>query len=203
MINSPIKNSFIIKKYNIIIISETDTYDYEIQSKKNTKLNRKSENFIKNIFDLTVDDFIVHEKYGIGKYCGLKTISNSEINQEFMVLEYFDGNNLLIPINNLNGISRYASSDNELVKLSKLGTNSWEKKKLSAKKAIKDTAAELLELYAQREFEKSEVYKVNSSSFNKFSSNFKFDLTLDQQNTLDEIINDFRSEKKNGSINLW
>ena len=196
LINSPIKNSFISKKNNIIIISETDTYDYEIRSRNNTNLNKKNENFIKNIFDLTVDDFIVHEKYGIGKYCGLKTITNSEINQEFMVLEYFDSNNLLIPINNLNGISRYASSDNELVKLSKLGTNSWEKKKLSAKKAIKDTAAELLQLYAQREFEKSEVYKVNHNSFNEFCSTFKFDLTLDQKNTLDEIINDFESEKK-------
>ena len=113
LINSPIKNSFIFKKNNIIIISETDTYDYEIRSRNNKNLNKKNENFIKNIFDLTIDDFIVHEKYGIGKYCGLKTITNSEINQEFMVLEYFDSNNLLIPINNLNGISRYASSDNE------------------------------------------------------------------------------------------
>ena len=99
----------------------------------------------------------MHEKYGIGKDCGLKTITNSEINQEFMVLEYFDSNNLLIPINNLNGICGMQALIT-LVKLSKLVTIVG-KRKISAKKAIKDTAAELLQLYAQRRL-KNQVIKL-------------------------------------------
>ena len=113
---------------------------------------RKSnvENMLRDLSELKVGDPVVHEQHGIGRYLGLVNLDLGEGETEFLHLEYAGGDKLYVPVSNLHVISRYSGASPESAPLHRLGSGQWEKAKKKALQQARDTAAELLNLYAQR-----------------------------------------------------
>ena len=189
-----IDSSFCINlsKRKIAFFSDKDFFD-KIIKKKITK-NVTSDNIINEFNQLTIGDLIVHVDHGVGKFSGLKKKNINSIEQEFIEISYFNNDKLLIPVSNLELISKYGFSDNK-VQLDRLGLSNWQQKKASLKKKIKEIAEDLIKTAAKRKLRDSIKLTPNSLEYEKFSSAFEFTETSDQVKVIQQIENDFQSSK--------
>ena len=154
----------------------------------------KEENLIEDYSSLKYGDFIVHVDHGIGKYNGLKQKKFNNIVQDFIEILYFGDDKLLIPVENLEVISKYGQSELK-VSLDKLGLQNWQQRKAIVKKRIKDIASDLLKIAAERELKKGDLLKPLPLEYEKFSSEFEFTETSDQIKSIRQIENDLSSGK--------
>jgi len=191
-----IQHGFIYLTEKIVFICEENLYQNYI--KKN---NRKStstsdiDNMVKDLSELNIDDAIVHNQYGIGRYQGLIGIDTGSGQEDFIHITYAKDTNLYVPIQNLNLISRYAGYDSDNISLNTLGSDQWEKAKKKAAEKIYDTAAELLELYAKRGLRKGNSIEFDEIEYEKFSNSFGFNTTADQETAIQNVIKDLVSPK--------
>ena len=170
-IDYEIKSSFTLrnKKFNnIIFFSDEDIFDRTI--KRNIDRNFKEENLIEDYSSLKYGDFIVHVDHGIGKYNGLKQKKFNNIVQDFIEILYFGDDKLLIPVENLEVISKYGQSELK-VSLDKLGLQNWQQRKAIVKKRIKDIASDLLKIAAERELKKGDLLKPLPLNYESFLQN--------------------------------
>ena len=117
---------------------------------RRTASSRNPESIIQSLAELKVDDPVVHEDHGVGRYRGLKVMRILEHESELMVVDYQGDDKLYVPILNLHLVSRYLGGDPETAPLHKLGSEQWARVKDRAAKRTRDTAAELLEIQAIR-----------------------------------------------------
>ena len=111
------------------------------------KKGKKIESFL----DLNIGDYVVHENSGVGRYTGIEQITVNNIKKDYMKLVYQGGDNLYVPIDQMDKVQKYIGVGEDKVKLNKLGTNEWTRAKAKVKKEIEDMTKELIELYAKRE----------------------------------------------------
>src|SRR5690606_34446966 len=114
---------------------------------------------------------------------------------EFLTLEYADGAKLYVPVTSLHLISRYSGSDEELAPLHKLGNDAWQKAKRKAAEQIRDTAAELLDVYARRAARKGFAFDDPKAAYEQFASAFPFEETPDQQRAIEAVMADMLSPR--------
>ena len=188
-----IKKSFYLeidKSIKIYFIAEEDLLERSL--KKTLKKSIKEESLIDEYSTLKIGDFIVHNDHGVGKYNGLikKKINNTFL--EFIELVYYGGDKLLIPVENLELISRYGHSEVS-VSVDKLGLQNWQHRKSIVKKRIKDIAKALIKTAAERKLEKGDILLPNTLECEKFSSEFEFTETSDQIKSIHQIENDLAS----------
>jgi len=138
---------------------------------------------------------VVHEDNGVGRYLGLQKLALGSVEQEFLTLEYAGGDKLYVPVSHLHLISRYSGASPETAPLHKLGSGQWEKAKRKAREKVRDVAAELLSIYAQREARKGHVYHLDDSQYAAFVAAFPFEETPDQQEAISGVLADMRSDK--------
>ncbi len=189
-------NGFHIKALdpNIIVISESELYGELVTQRRLRKhKNIDAQNLIKNLVDLQPDQYIVHELHGVGKYLGLETITVNNLSSEYIKLLYADNAKIYVPVTNLDRISRYSSIEHENVELNKLGSKSWSQAKQKALNKIRDTAAELLNIYAKRAANQGFAYEIDETEYNKFCADFKFEVTPDQNLAIKQVLNDMQS----------
>jgi transcription-repair coupling factor (superfamily II helicase) len=124
----------------------------------------------------------------------LQTLKTGDIETEFLTLEYADGDKLYVPVSSLHLISRYSGASPENAPLHKLGSDHWEKARRKASEKARDVAAELLEIYAQREARKGFAYTVDDQ-YAAFSATFPFEETPDQEETIMNVVADMESIK--------
>ena len=110
----------------------------------------RARSFLSDFRDLKVGDLVVHQDHGIGRFQGLETLEVGGMRREFMVLGYQGGDKLKVPVDAFDRVQKYASAEGARPVVDKLGSGSWEKIKKRVKKAMRDMAAELLKLYAER-----------------------------------------------------
>ena len=190
-----IKKGFIHKNETsngLIVINDEDLFGKK--TLKYTKKNIDVENLISEISNLNEGDLVVHSEHGIGKYIGLKNVPLYEVNHECVELEYYNKDKLLIPVENLELLSRYGSKEN-LINLDRLGTQNWQLRKSLIKKKIKHIAFELVQTAAQRELKKGKIMLINNSLYESFSSKFEYAETSDQLKAINDIENDLASGK--------
>ncbi|MDO7656906.1 MAG: transcription-repair coupling factor, partial [OM182 bacterium] len=144
---------------------------------------------VKSLTELRLNDAVVHIDHGVGRYRGLETIVTDGQATEFLMLEYAHEAKLYVPVASLHLISRYSGGEDG-APLNSLGTDQWSKAKRKAAEKIRDVAAELLDIYAQREAKKGYTYKVTDIDYDKFASSFPFEETADQETAIDAVIND-------------
>src|SRR5690606_18668305 len=108
------------------------------------------ENAIRNLTELRIGAPVVHIDHGVGRYCGLQTLTIDDQDAEFLTLEYAESAKLYVPVASLHLVSRYSGADEELAPLHRLGADAWAKAKRKAAEKIRDVAAELLDIYARR-----------------------------------------------------
>ncbi|OZG73586.1 transcription-repair coupling factor [Hahella sp. CCB-MM4] len=182
---------FIHTEQQFAIIAEPDLYQDRVPQRRRRKRTTESgDNIVQNLTELRVGSPVVHIDHGIGRYKGLETLEVDGQKQEFLLLEYANDAKLYVPVSSLHLISRYTGVNEELVPISKLGTDRWSAAKKSAAEKIKDTAAELLEVYARREANPGFACSRPDESYSAFAAAFPFEETPDQLNAIDAVMKD-------------
>ena len=180
----------------VVLITETQLFGQQVQQRRLRKRSSVDpEAMLQSLAELQIGSPIVHIDYGVGRYRGLQTMETGEISAEYLVLEYYGGDKIYVPVANLHLISRYSGVDIENAPLNKLGSRQWEKIKKKTVEKIRDVAAELLDVYAKRESAKGFKFNPPNHDYQTFSSAFAFEETIDQQQTIDAIIDDMVKPK--------
>ncbi len=180
------------------VFSGFDVYtESDIFGKLHTHKSHKKRAFkgisLKDLRRLNVGDYIVHEDYGIGVFRALETIEVGDSEQESVLIEYQGGDQLYVNVQNIRLLSKYTASEGALPALSKLGSPKWKTRKEKVKKRLKDIAAKLIKLYAQRKMTPGFAFGPDSIFQREFEASFIFDETPDQLKTIEEVKNDMRS----------
>jgi transcription-repair coupling factor (superfamily II helicase) len=150
---------------------------------------------IKDLSELKVGDPVVHLNHGIGRYQGLIHIDLGDGNSEFLHLEYADKALLYVPVAQLHLISRYTGVSAEEAPLHRLGSGQWEKARRKAAEQVRDTAAELLNLYARRAAREGFSHRFSAHDYEAFATSFGFEETADQRAAIHAVIQDMVSPK--------
>jgi len=145
--------------------------------------------------ELREEDFIVHIDYGVGLYKGLRHLRIEGISNDYLLLEYLDGDKLFVPVDRLNLIQRYVGGDGKSTKLDKLGSNSWQRAKKRVKAAVSEMVKEILDLYAARQVFKGFGFSPPDQLYKEFEATFEYEETPDQIKAIEEVIKDMGNPK--------
>jgi transcription-repair coupling factor (superfamily II helicase) len=151
---------------------------------------------VRDVSELKPGDPVVHAEHGIGRYQGLVLMDTQDGPAEFLRIDYKNDAKLFVPIANLHLISRYSGADRENAPLHALGRGDWEKARRKAAEQVRDTAAELLQIYALRETREGTVFKLNRADYEAFCEGFPFEETPDQAAAIKAVISDMTAGKR-------
>ncbi len=183
-------------KASIAIVTESELYAAQVRSRIARAAKKSNlEGMLRDLSELKPGDPVVHEQHGIARYRGLVNLDLGEGENEFLLLEYADEAKLYVPVAQLHVISRYSGGAPEAAPLHKLGTAAWDKAKRRAMLQVRDTAAELLNLYAQRALRKGHAFKLSHHDYEAFCAGFGFEETPDQAGAIEAVILDLQSGK--------
>lgn len=180
----------------LTLIAESQLFGERIQQqRRRQKSQDNADMVVKNLTELKIGAAVVHIDHGVGRYRGLETITIDNQTNEFLTLEYADEAKLYVPVTNLHLISRYSGAEDDLAPLHRLGSESWQKARKKAAEQIRDTAAELLEVYARRAARKGFAFPDPQTAYEAFSASFPFEETPDQQRAIESVVSDMLSNK--------
>lgn len=154
-------------------------------------MHRKIDSFL----DLNLGDYVVHENSGIGRYTGIDQITVDGIKKDYMKIVYRDGDNLYVPIDQMDKVQKYIGAEAEKVKLSRLGTQEWTKAKAKVRKEIEDMTQELINLYAKREKIKGYKFSKDTVWQKEFEDKFPYQETDDQLKAIKDTKKDMESSR--------
>lgn len=180
---------------SLAVITESELYPQQTRTLKKREQKFSTENLVRDLSEIRKDDPIVHLQHGIGRYKELVILDMGEGDTEFLTIEYADGDLLYVPVSQLEMISRYSGGPPETAPVHRLGSEKWDKAKKKAAKKIRDTAAELLNIYAQRASKKGLSRNIDKAGYETFCEDFPFTVTRDQHQAIEETINDLKSDK--------
>jgi len=194
---APIWMGVELQKHQLAIISEYELTHKKIQQrKKNQRYNTNTPQLIyHSLAELNIGDPVVHIEHGIGRYLGLQVLTIGQMTNEFVTLEYQQGNKLFIPVSNLHLISRYSAGNIEHAPLHALGSDQWEKARKKAMEKAHDAAAELLSIYAKRELSSTEPMLMDDGGYEQFCQGFPFEETPDQAEAIKAVLQDLQSKR--------
>jgi transcription-repair coupling factor (superfamily II helicase) len=182
---------------DIAFITEAELYagsGKRIGRKKQENVTQV-EHMVRDLSELKIGDPVVHSNHGIGRYMGLISMDLGEGETEFLHLEYAKDTKLYVPVSQLHVISRYSGASPEDAPLHSLGSGQWEKAKRKAAQQIRDTAAELLNLYARRALRQGHAFEFSARDYQTFADSFGFDETPDQAAAINAVMGDMTSGK--------
>ncbi len=182
---------------SVQFVTETELFATTPQARKRRKQEQVSsvDALIKDLSELKIGDPVVHLNHGIGRYQGLVNIDLGEGPSEFLHLEYADKATLYVPVAQLHLISRYTGVSAEEAPLHKLGSPQWDKARRKAAEQVRDTAAELLNLYARRAAREGFAHRFSPHDYEAFATSFGFEETADQRAAIHAVIQDMVSPK--------
>ena len=190
----------------IDFVTETELFAAGVTLRRRSKKQERVsdvEALIKDLAELNVGDPVVHSAHGIGRYKGLmnmdlgisKNEDGSPALQEFLHLEYADSATLYVPVSQLHLISRYTGVSADEAPLHRLGGGQWDKAKRKAAEQIRDSAAELLNIYARRAAREGHAFRYSPGDYESFANDFGFDETADQNAAIHAVIQDMISPR--------
>ncbi|TLY48197.1 MAG: transcription-repair coupling factor [Gammaproteobacteria bacterium] len=196
IIISPLEEGFYLEKPPLALISEAQLFGNQVIQKRQTKTKGlDARTIIRNLAELTEGDSVVHLDHGVGRYRGLQHFKIDDQENEFLIVEYAGKAKLYVPVASLNLISRYSGSDSEHAPLHQLGSDQWEKAKRKAAEQMRDVAAELLDIYAQRATHQGYAFHLPEHDYQAFAAQFPFTETQDQAQAIQHVIKDMTSER--------
>ncbi|HPC85945.1 MAG TPA: transcription-repair coupling factor [Smithellaceae bacterium] len=180
-----ISGSFMLESPRLAFWSEEDIF---VKKTPRRRLRPRREGyFLKSFGDLKEGDFVVHRDFGIGLYRGLQKIAVGAVENDFLVIEYLDGDKLYLPVNALEKIQRYLGPEGSTPKIEKMGGASWDAVKEKVKKSIRDVALELVAIYAAREAMERKPFTPPDRVYEEFCSTFEYEETPDQARAIEDI----------------
>jgi transcription-repair coupling factor (superfamily II helicase) len=188
--HAPVSSGFRLEGF--AVISENELYAATARPRHKRADTRRAnlEGWLRDLSELKIGDPVVHESHGIGRYLGLVHMDLGDGDTEFLQLEYAGQAKLYVPVAQLEVISRYSGVDPEAVQLHTLGSGQWEKAKKKAAEQVRDTAAELLHLYAQRAARQGHEFSFKTHDLETFAAGFGFEETPDQIAAIGAVISD-------------
>nr|ELR5111492.1 transcription-repair coupling factor [Providencia stuartii] len=149
-----------------------------------------TDTLIRNLAELRPGQPVVHIEHGVGRYQGLTTLEAGGIKAEYLILTYAGNDKLYVPVSSLHLISRYSGGADENAPLHRLGSDSWGKARQKAAEKVRDVAAELLDIYAQRAAKPGFAFKHDKEQYQEFCQGFPFETTPDQEQAINAVLSD-------------
>ncbi|HEU4643968.1 MAG TPA: transcription-repair coupling factor, partial [Burkholderiales bacterium] len=193
---APLAEGFALPAEGWCVVTEAELYAGTVRRRARDAQKASSvEGMLRDLSELRIGDPVVHAQHGIGRYQGLVGLDLGEGPTEFLHLQYDGGDKLYVPVSQLAVISRYSGAQAEAAPLHKLGSGQWDKAKARAAKQVRDTAAELLALYARRAAREGHAFKVQPHDLDAFADGFGFEETPDQGAAIQAVVGDMASDK--------
>jgi len=192
---APLAAGFVLNCANLVFLTENDLYpQHAARTRRHTRETVSNvENMVRDLAELRPGDPVVHAQHGIARYHGLVSMDMGEGQMEFLHLEYARHATLYVPVDQLHVITRYSGADPEHAPLHQLGSGQWDKARRKAAQQVRDTAAELLALYAQRAARQGITFTLPASDYQVFAEGFGFEETPDQAAAIEAVISDMTS----------
>ncbi len=192
----PLHTGFSMADDSFAVITENELYATQARN-RGARETRKTtaEGMLRDLSEVKTGDPVVHELHGIGRFLGLHSMDLGEGDTEFLTLEYTNSDKLYVPVSSLHLISRYSGASPEQAPLHTLGSGQWDKAKKKAAAQAHDTAAELLNLYAQRALRQGHAFTLQHHDYEAFSEGFPFEETPDQAAAIKATLDDLTSGK--------
>lgn len=194
---APLSSGFQLPEQAFALITENELYHYIARTHytRRKKHQHIADGMVRDLAEINVGDPVVHEEYGIAHYMGLVNLNVDGNQAEMMLLEYANQVKLYVPVSQLHLISRYSGHSPENVQAHKLGSGQWNKAKRKAAEKARDTAAELLNLYAQRMAQEGVAFPFDEISYQAFADGFGYEETEDQAAAILAVIKDLTQSK--------
>ena len=200
LVTAQLFNGFTWPAENLIVVTEAELFTTTARQRRKGKESESADPdmLFKDLSELKIGDPVVHSDHGIGRYQGLVLLNlappkEEPIFEEFLHLVYAKDATLYVPVQQLQMVTRYAGSDPDSAPLHQLGSGQWDKARRKAAQQIRDTAAELLSLYAARAIRKGHAFEFSAHDYAAFAESFGFEETPDQANAIAAVIGDMTS----------
>ncbi|MGB3225489.1 MAG: transcription-repair coupling factor [Desulforhopalus sp.] len=188
----PLSKGFSLVDGKVHILSESELFG---EMRLGGKSKKKQKGDPVRFSELNYGDIIVHRDHGLGIYRGLSTIEFQSVINDFMLIEYREGDKLYLPVDRLNLITRYQGLSDKEPKIDKLGTQNWKTTKAKIKEEVWKVAQELLDIYAKREIREGRSFSPPGALFHELEESFAFDETPGQEHSINDVIQDLTSDK--------
>lgn len=185
---APLAHNFITKEY--LFISENNVLGNKFVGQNHKPARQKLKNILSELDNVTEGDHIVHKEHGVGRFEKIETVYVDQIAHDCLKIIYADNDILYLPVENISQFKKYGGDE---VVLDKLGSTNWQKRKYKLKKKIKDIAAELIKITAERFLATTKPIEFDRDSYNKFCKQFPYSETEDQLTAIEDIKNDLES----------
>lgn len=185
------ERGFLDTDKQLALICESDLLGERVSRRRQD--NRRTINtdtLIRNLAELRPGQPVVHLEHGVGRYLGLTTLEAGGIKAEYLILTYAGEDKLYVPVSSLHLISRYSGGADENAPLHKLGGDAWSRARQKAAEKVRDVAAELLDIYAQRAVKSGFKFKLDSEQYQLFCQSFPFETTPDQEQAINAVLSD-------------
>ena len=177
----------------LTIVTESQLFgERAAQRRRRRRSTVDQDAVVRNLAELRIGAAVVHEQYGVGRYLGLEVLAMGDVSNEFIKLEYADGDKLYVPVSSLALISRYTGMDPDRAPLHKLGSGQWDKARRKAAERIRDVAAELLEIHARRAARRGHAFDLDREGYLAFEQGFPFEETPDQLAAIEAVTADMQ-----------
>lgn len=194
---APLDQGLLVEQPALAVITESQLLGDKIQQRRRRRSAASSQvdAVINNLNELSLGSPVVHIDHGVGRYLGLQTLNVGGLTGEFLTLAYANNDKLYVPVSALQLISRYTGMSADNAPLHKLGHEAWSKAKKKALNRLHDVAVELLEIHAKRALQQGYAFTEGQDDYRVFAGAFPFEETPDQQQAIDAILDDMRSDK--------
>ncbi len=185
------EHGFIDTLNNLALICESDLLGERVaRRRQDSRRTINPDTLIRNLAELHPGQPIVHLEHGVGRYAGMTTLEAGGIKGEYLMLMYANDAKLYVPVSSLHLISRYAGGAEENAPLHKLGGDAWARARQKAAEKVRDVAAELLDIYAQRAAKSGYAFKHDKEQYQLFCDSFPFETTPDQAQAINAVLSD-------------
>ncbi len=197
LVTAHLARGFALREAGLTLVTESELYADATPRPSRREAGRKSnvDQMLRDLSEIRVGDPVVHQQHGVGRYQGLVTLDLGDGANEFLHLLYANEARLYVPVANLHLIGRYSGVAPDAAPLHTLGSPQWEKARRKAAQQARDTAAELLHLYAQRAARQGHAFKLVAHDYEAFADGFGFEETPDQAEAIRAVIADLTSGK--------
>src|SRR5690348_3061907 len=193
---APLERGFLLREPRIAVFTERELIGERARTERRRRASeRDPEAIVRDLSELAIGAPIVHVDHGVGRYLGLVTLDVGNMPGEFLAIEYAKGAKLYVPVAQLSLVSRYSGAAPELAPLHSLGGDAWERAKKKAAEKVRDAAAELLAIHAQRASRPGVAFKIDRAMLTQFADGFPFEETPDQQTAIDAVLEDLASKQ--------
>jgi transcription-repair coupling factor (superfamily II helicase) len=188
-----LSRGFELPEAGLRVLADGDVFPEEVRLHPRSRA-RGARGLLSDFRDLRVGDLVVHQDHGIGRFLGLETLALGGALRELMVIGYQGGDRLKIPVDGFDRVQKYASAEGARPGLDRLGSGRWEKVKRRVRKAMRDMAQELLQLYAQRKARPGHAFRSDSPWQREFEEAFEYEETPDQAAAIAEVADDMAAD---------